>query len=205
MERAIISNEIIFDEKKDIDNSFIFCLIFSVIHVVSSKFDSSNRPTIELSVYPNSGISTENIQVRCQIIQPISKSPLASSKFDNVYLSVKTDNVKPSGIFLMFDDSSDGCRINRENVRVDVCNASLLLVHINHTILNETLHKIDYSCSKGTTYAYSSYRIIKDQSARYYDPTYNSSTCLTSTCSLLVFFVCLFVQIQRITNLFSSL
>ncbi|UJR35188.1 hypothetical protein I4U23_027955 [Adineta vaga] len=179
----------------------VFCFLHVVILV---KSDSSNRminerPTVELSVFPNAGISTENIQVRCQIIQPISKSPLASSKFDNVYLSVKTDNVKPSGIFLMFDDSSDGCRINRENVRVDVCNASLLLVHINHTILNETLQKIDYSCSKGNTYAYSSYRIIKDQSARYYDPTYNSSTSISSS---IVFFICFFIQISRITTMF---
>ena len=60
----------------------------------------------------------------------------------------------------MFDDSKDECQLNRENVRIDVCNASLILIHINHTILNETLEKIDYSCSKGTTYAVSSYRII---------------------------------------------
>jgi hypothetical protein len=133
--------------------------------VVLSKTDPSNRstneiPTVQLSVYPNAGVSAENIQVRCQISQPSSISPLSSSKFENVYLAVKTDNVKPSGIFLMFDDSSDGCRINRENVHIDVCNASLILIHINHTLLNETLQKIDYSCSKGTTYAYSSYRII---------------------------------------------
>jgi hypothetical protein len=131
--------------------------------LVLLKSDSSNRPTVQLSVYPNAGISTDNIEVRCEISPPLTISPLSSSKFDNIYLSVKTDSVKPSGILLMFDDSSDGCRRNRENVQVDVCNASLILIHINHTVLNETLQNIDYSCSKGTTYASSSYRIISEK------------------------------------------
>ncbi|CAF1419290.1 unnamed protein product [Adineta steineri] len=184
----------------------LICLLFTSIAIVLGTSDLSKRainenPIVELSVYPNAGVSTENIQVRCQITQlSLMKSPLSSSKFDNVYLSVKTDTVKPSGIVLMFDDSSDGCRLNRENIRIDVCNASLILIHINHTILNETLQKIDYSCSKGTTYAYSSYRIIKDQSARYYDPTYNSSSTLTANTYFLLLFVCFITQIIRLTT-----
>lgn len=146
-------------------NFFLVCLLLTFIHVVLSKTDTPNRainesPIVQLSVYPHAGALTENIQVRCQISQPSLVSPLSSSKLENVYLSVKTDNVKPSGIVLMFDDGSDGCRINRENVHIDICNASLILIHINHTLLNETLQNIDYSCSKGTTYAYGSYRII---------------------------------------------
>lgn len=190
-------------------------LALAVLHLASCKGDASSRlvgndrPILELSVHPTAGSSTDNIEVRCQISHPLAVSPLSSSKLENVFLAVKTDNVKPSGIFLMFDDSSDRCRINRENVRVDVCNASLLLVHINHTILNETLHKIDYSCSKGNTYAYGSYRLMseclafictthgsfefcfhyaltEDQSARYFDPTYSVSAALGPSPTLLV-------------------
>ena len=126
-----------------------------------SKSNSNNdKSLVQLSVYPNAGISTANIEIRCEIISPSSISPLSTTKVENIYLYVKTDSVKPSGILLMFDDSSDECQINRENVRVDVCNASIIIVHINHTIVNDTLQKIDYSCSKGSTYAFSSYRII---------------------------------------------
>jgi len=171
-------------------------LLFTFVDLVLLKSDSSNEnPIVQLFVSPNAGISTDNIEVRCEISPPKTISPLSLSKFDNIYLSVKTDSVKPSGILLMFDDSSDGCRINRENVQVDVCNASLILVHIKHTVLNETLQKIDYSCSKGVNYAFSSYQIIKGQSARYFDAIYNSSSLLTHKYFLLVF--ALFLTIIR--------
>jgi hypothetical protein len=76
---------------------------------------------------------------------------------------VKTDNVKPSGILLMFDDTNDRCEINREkHVHIDVCNATLILIRMNHTVLNETLDKIDYSCTKGSAQAISSYRILSE-------------------------------------------
>ena len=62
----------------------------------------------------------------------------------------------------MFDDRNDQCEKNRiRDVHIDVCNATLIRVRLNHTILNETLQKIDYSCSKGSTRAISSYRIIR--------------------------------------------
>lgn len=124
--------------------------------------DSLNQnPSIQLTVSPNSGYSADNIEIRCEISPPTIISSLSSSKFDNVYLSVKTDNVKPSGILLMFHDSADRCQINRENVEIDVCNSSLIIAHVKHTILNETLQKIDYSCSKGSTYAYASYKLTR--------------------------------------------
>ncbi|CAF3381311.1 unnamed protein product [Rotaria sp. Silwood1] len=169
---------------------FNVCLLLTVIDLVLSKTELSNRstnesPILQLSVYPNAGTASEKIKVRCEISQPTSISPLSSSKFDNVFLSVKTDHVKPSGILLMFDDTADGCRSNRDNIDIDVCNASLILIHISHTILNETLEKIDYACAKGSTEVMSSYS-IRNQSARYYDPTYNSSSCLTHTYFLLL-------------------
>jgi hypothetical protein len=165
---------------------------------------SNQNPTLQLTVHPNAGFSTENIEIRCEISQPPSISPLSSSKFDNIYLAVRTDNVKPSGILLMFDDSNDRCQVNRQRyVHIDVCNATLILIHLNHTILNDTLQKIDYSCVKGAQHATNSYRIIskyfskkfyffiyfylEDRSARYYDPTYNSSSSMTHTLFLLLF------------------
>ncbi|CAF2382462.1 unnamed protein product [Rotaria sp. Silwood2] len=173
----------------------------TLIDLVLSKTDLSNRstnesPILQLSVYPNAGASTEKIEVRCEIAQPTSISPLSSSKFENVFLSVKTDHVKPSGILLMFDDTADGCRRNRDNIYIDFCNASLILIHISHTILNETLEKIDYECLKGSTAVMSSYRIKKDQYARYYDPIYNSSSCLAHT-SLLLLFVIFVIRIIK--------
>jgi len=156
-------------------NYFLFLvgLLFTLMDLVLLKSDLSNRstnesPTVQLSVYPNAGISADNVEVRCEIFPRSTTSSLSSSKFDNIYLSVKTDSVKPSGILLMFDDGSDGCAKNRENLYIDVCNASLILIHINHTILNETLQKIDYSCKKGTTYASSSYRIISKAYSIFY-------------------------------------
>ncbi|CAF0914128.1 unnamed protein product [Rotaria sordida] len=187
---------------------FNVCLLITFINLVLSQTDLSNHstnesPTLQLSVYPNAGTATEKIEVRCEISQPTSVSPLSSLKFENVFLSVKTDHVKPSGILLMFDDTTDGCRTNRENIHVDSCNASLILIHISHTIVNETLEKIDYACVKGSTEVISSYQIRKDQYARYYDPTYSSSSSSSSSSSCLsyTFFLLLFVLfITRITT-----
>lgn len=132
--------------------------------MVLSKTDLHKRSTkensiVELSIYPSSGVTAENIRVQCKISQPTSVSPLSTTKFENVFLSVKTDLVIPSGILLMFDDTTDDCQTNRPTVRVDFCNASLIQFHVSHTIVNETLEKIDYSCLKGSTFAINSYQI----------------------------------------------
>lgn len=141
---------------------FLVLILFILINLVSSNTDlSTNDPVVKLSVSPTSGYSAENIEVRCEISPPLIVSSLSTSKFDNVYLSVKTDNVKPSGIILKFDDSTDRCQINKkENVLLDVCNATSIHIRITHSILNETLEKIDYSCSKGTAYSSSSYQLL---------------------------------------------
>ena len=190
-----------------------------MMNLVSSlKSDSSKQlinesPLVHLSVFPNAGHSTENIEVRCEITPPSLISPLALSKFDNIYLSVKTDSVRPSGILLKFDDSTDRCtEISGKKFQVDVCNATLIVIRINHSIVNDTLQKIDYVCSKGTTYVQSSYKIIskknilfsndsidvylEDHSARYYDPMYNSSLSLTHTYLFVLFIAALITSIQ---------
>ncbi|CAF3319954.1 unnamed protein product [Rotaria socialis] len=183
---------------------FHVCFLISFIDLASSKIDLPNRstnesPIIELSIYPSAGAATERIQVRCEILQSTSSAPLSSSQFEPVYLSVKTGLVRPSGILIMFDDITDVCRLNRPDLNVDVCNASLILFHVTHTVLNETLDKIDYSCIKGSTTAIRSYRIKKDQSARYYDQNDNSSSCLVHSSFLLVFV--LFIHQIIITRL----
>jgi hypothetical protein len=61
----------------------------------------------------------------------------------------------------MVDTTINKCRIDKiKSVRSEVCNSTLILIHINHTILNDTIHTIDYSCSRGEIHAVSSYRII---------------------------------------------
>jgi hypothetical protein len=136
--------------------------VYTLIDVLIASTDSSGRSShektmLQLAVHPSSGVSTENIQVRCHITVPASNAPF---KYDNVYLSVKTDNVIPSGILLMVDHRLNQCRINREKyIHVQICNRSLVLIHISHTILNDSLHTIDYACSKGDVNAMSSYRI----------------------------------------------
>ncbi|CAF2522114.1 unnamed protein product [Rotaria sp. Silwood2] len=126
------------------------CFVFICIDRTVSIHDS---PILQLSVYPNYGFLPENIEVRCEIIEP--------SKYDNIYLSVKTDYVKPSGIILMVDNTINRCRTNKkEYINVNICNSSLILIYINHTILNDTLEKIDYVCSQGGVNALSSYRIL---------------------------------------------
>lgn len=140
---------------------FIVYFVFISMDLLLIKNVSGNEnPIVQLSVYPNAGISASNIEVRCEISLPPTISSLSSSKFDNVYLSVQTDSVKPSGILLMYEDSTDRCRVNRDNVQLDVCNSSLILIHINHTILNDTLQKIDYSCKKGSIYAFTQYQLL---------------------------------------------
>lgn len=112
-----------------------------------------------MSVYPSSGVSLDNIEIRCQMTLSSSSTP-SPSNYDNAYLSVRTDYVRPSGILLMVDHYSNNCRINRaQYLHVDVCNRTLILIRINHTILNDTLHKIDYWCNKGEIDAFTSYRI----------------------------------------------
>jgi hypothetical protein len=131
-------------------HSILVCLLFIFINLTVSINDKS---IVQLSVYPNYGFSTENIEVRCQITEP--------SIYNNIYLSVKTDNVKPSGILLMVDNTINQCRINKEKfIHVNICNSTLILIHINHVILNDSLHTIDYQCSQGEVYAVSSYKIL---------------------------------------------
>ncbi|CAF4697353.1 unnamed protein product [Rotaria sp. Silwood1] len=121
------------DRQESTEGHFVYFL-FTFIDRTVSNHDS---PIIQLSVYPNYGFSPENIEVRCQIIEP--------SKYDNIYLSVKTDYIKPSGIILMVDNTINRCRTNKqEYLSVNICNSSLILIYINHTILNDTLEKIDY-------------------------------------------------------------
>lgn len=61
----------------------------------------------------------------------------------------------------MYDNTRHQCLTNkRESIMVDTCNSSLILIRINHTILNDTLQKIDYVCRQGEVYAISSYRIF---------------------------------------------
>ncbi|CAF4614674.1 unnamed protein product [Rotaria sp. Silwood1] len=120
--------------RQDRQESTEVYFLFTFIDRTVSNHDS---PIIQLSVYPNYGFSPENIEVRCQIIEP--------SKYDNIYLSVKTDYIKPSGIILMVDNTINRCRTNKqEYLSVNICNSSLILIYINHTILNDTLEKIDY-------------------------------------------------------------
>jgi hypothetical protein len=128
----------------------LVCLLFNFIHITNSIDDNS---ILQLSVYPHYGFSTENIEIRCQILQ--------ASRYDNVYLFVKTDYVKPSGILLMVDNTMNQCRINKEKyIHVHTCNSSMILIHVNHVVLNDSLHTIDYACNQGEVNVYSSYRII---------------------------------------------
>lgn len=173
----------------------VFLLSILIVPVRSSAID--------LSISPRSGAVPENIVIRCEI-PPVSPSNL--NKLENVYLSVKTDDVKPSGIVLMFDDGQDRCeKMPNKIVQIDVCNSTLILVRMSHTVLNQTVEKIEYSCSKGLAQAIRSYRInskrrsspcsrrcsalidlsLEDQLARYIDPMDNHAVKHTST--LLVF------------------
>jgi hypothetical protein len=125
---------------------------YTLIDFARGSFD---KPLLQLSVYPSSGVFTENIEVDCRI--RLDPSTMNS---DNVYLSVQTDNVKPSGILLMVDDRVNQCRINREKyIHVTICNRSHIRIRINHTLLNDSLHTIDYVCTKGDVNTISSYRL----------------------------------------------
>ena len=160
------------------------------------------NPTPELTIFPRSAYSTDNIQIRCHIPKP--------SIYDNIYLFVKTDNVKPSGILLMADSTNGECRINENKgkyIQVTACNASLIEITVNHEVINDSLHTIEYACNQGDVSADSSFRILskkfkltesifyfdwldlEEQTARYYDQkSSNSSATLTHTIFLLLLF-----------------
>jgi hypothetical protein len=123
--------------------------------LINRTVSINENSNLELSISPNSGYSTENIQIRCHSIAP--------SVYDNIYLFVKTDNVKPSGILLMADSTNSECRINenkRKYIQINFCNASLILVTINHEIINDSLHTIEYACNQGDVNVISSFRIL---------------------------------------------
>jgi len=182
----------------------LLLLLFNVsillLVTVICQISSINDPILELTVYPRSGrVHTKDIELHCKISQSTSSiTPLSTTKFDNVYISVTTDNVKPSGILVMFDDSTERCHLNkRKNLHLQVCNASLIIIRVNHTVLNDSLHTIDYACYKGDSNAYGSFRILKDQSARVYEPKdaslFNSSPSSFLTHTSLFFIILLFV------------
>lgn len=64
----------------------------------------------------------------------------------------------------MVDDTVNQCRINENKekyIHVHSCNSSLILIRINHQILNDSLHTIDYACSQGGDISvFKSYRIL---------------------------------------------
>jgi hypothetical protein len=185
--------------------SVLVGLLFGLIDRTVSINDNSN---LQLSIHPNSGYSTESIEIRCHIIEP--------SVYDNIYLFVKTDNVKPSGILLMADTTVSECRINenkRKYIQVNFCNASLILINVNHEIINDSLHTIEYACSQGEGNALSSFRILskksmdystkvniiylEEQTARYYDQkSSNSSSILTHTLLLLLFVLTTITEVR---------
>ncbi|CAF1457382.1 unnamed protein product [Adineta steineri] len=158
-------------------NSILVCLLFTLIGLTASI---DNDSVIKLNVYPNYGFVAENIEIRCQISAP--------SDYDHIYLLVKTDNVRPSGILLMVDNTVNQCRINKAQfITVHICNSTLILIHINHVVLNDTLHTIQYECNQGEESALSSYQLLKEQPAQYYDmKSTNSSSSLTHTLLLLL-------------------
>lgn len=131
----------------------LLVVLFFLIHCTSALEDN---PKLRLTLYPHSGYSADNIEIRCEIFEP--------SIYDNVFLSVRTDNVKPSGILLMADPSGYDCRINdnkRKHIQVHICNSSMILINVNHEILNDSLHTIEYACSQGENHVYSTYRIAR--------------------------------------------
>lgn len=184
----------------------VFVLLFFVDLSTSNHHDS----TLQLSVHPNYGYVPENIEVRCQISK--------LSKYHNIYLSVKSDHVKPSGIILMVDTTVNSYRTNKvHNIDFIVCNSSLILIHINHTILHESVQRIDYECRQGDEYSLNSFRILskksinirriktkintfflflsEEQTAHYYDSkSNNSSSSLMHTSFLLVLFILAVLQ-----------
>lgn len=158
---------------------------------------------------PSSGYTTENIDIHCHIRQP--------SIYDNVYLSVLTDNVKPSGILIMVDDTMNDCRKieNKEKYfRILTCNSTLIHLNINHEIINDSLHTIEYRCTQGDSNVFNTYRILSKismtnncrdlsffilgrQMAHYYDKkSTSSSRLLTPGFTLLL----LILSVLRLTN-----
>jgi hypothetical protein len=69
----------------------------------------------------------------------------------------------------MVDDTVNQCRIseNKEKyIHVNSCNSSLILIRINHQIINDSHHTIVYACSQGEVVAFSSYRILRKEYKR---------------------------------------
>ena len=61
----------------------------------------------------------------------------------------------------MVDNTINRCRTNKKKyIDIEICNSSLIFIHMNHTILNDTLQRIDYVCSQGEVDALSSFRIL---------------------------------------------
>jgi len=161
--------------------SLLFLFVFNVCLLFNLTFSINDNSILQLSIYPTSGYSTENIEIRCQILEP--------SIYDNVYLSVRTDNVKPSGILLMVDNTINHCRNNKERYfHIHICNSSMISIQINHEVINDSLHTIEYACSQGEVHVFSSYQILKHRTEHYYDQrSANSSSTLTHTLFLLLF------------------
>jgi hypothetical protein len=66
----------------------------------------------------------------------------------------------------MADGVVDQCRINEnkeKHIHVHSCNSSLILIHINHQVINDSLDTIDYACSQGEIAVLSSYRILSKE------------------------------------------
>ena len=141
------------EEKGHVLDDCILVTLFFLIHCTIALDDTSK---LRLTIYPNSGYSVENIEIRCEIFEP--------SIYENVYLSVRTDNVKPSGILLMADPSGYDCRINenkRKHIHVHICNSSMILINVNHEIINDSLGTIEYACSQGENDVFNSYHITR--------------------------------------------
>ena len=186
---------------------FVVVLLFLFVHRTNAVDENSK---LRLTVYPSAGSSVENIQIRCEIFEP--------SVYDNVYLFVKTDNVKPAGILLMADPLGYDCRINenkRKHIQLHSCNSSMILINVNHEIIDDSLHTIEYACSQGENHVFNSYQItckttfrifksmivcdLDKPIARYMDPlSTNSSSTLTHPLVLPILFLLLLLFARTI-------
>lgn len=165
--------------------SVLLFFIFNICFLFNQIRTENENSILQLNVYPLSGYTAENIDVYCHIRQP--------SIYDNVYLSVLTDNVKPSGILIMVDDTMNDCRKieNKEKYfRILTCNSTLIHVNINHEIINDSLHTIQYRCTQGETNVFNTYRILRRHMPNYHDgKSANSSLILAPGFSLLILFL----------------
>lgn len=131
----------------------VVVLLFLFINQIHAFEDNSK---LRLTIHPQAGYSVENIEIRCEIFEP--------SVYDNVYLYVKTDNVKPAGILLMADPLGYDCRINdnkRKHIQIHICNSSMILINVNHEIIDDSLRKIEYACNQGDNSVFNSYLITR--------------------------------------------